>query len=52
MYGGGTIAATGVGMSIFGVEVSLSLLAAIVVLLIVVGGLAYRYKNRASRYGS
>lgn len=51
MYGKGTLAATGVGLTILGYEMSLSLFAAIVVLAIVGGALVYRHANRHKRYG-
>ncbi len=50
MYGKGSLAATGVGLTILGFKVSLSLFAAIAVLLVVVGALAYRRINRSRRY--
>jgi hypothetical protein len=50
MYGKGTLAATGVGFTLWGMQMSLSLAAAIAVLFVVVGGLGYRYGKRGSRY--
>ncbi|MDQ0991622.1 hypothetical protein [Streptomyces sp. V3I7] len=50
MYGKGTLAATGVGLTFLGYQFSLSMLAAGVVLLLVVGLWIYRAANRAKRY--
>lgn len=50
MYGKGTLAATGVGFSILGLSMSLSLFAALAVVLVIAGGLTYRYTNRKKRY--
>lgn len=52
MYGRGTLAATGVGFTLWGMQMSLSLAAAIAVLFVVGGGLAFRYAKRGSRYAS
>jgi hypothetical protein len=50
MYGKGSLAATGVGFTLLGLNMSLSLIAALSVLMIIGGGLGYRYANRDSRY--
>ncbi|MFE1285457.1 hypothetical protein [Streptomyces sp. NPDC058751] len=50
MYGKGTLAQTGVGLTIFGISASLSLIAATVVALIVAGGLTYRCATRGRRH--
>ncbi len=50
MYGKGSLAATGVGFTLLGLNMSLSLLAAVAVLFIVGGGLGYRHANRGKRY--
>lgn len=50
MYGKGTLAATGVGFTLWGMQMSLSLAAAIVVLFVVAGALTFRYAKRGSRY--
>jgi hypothetical protein len=52
MYGKGTLAATGVGFTLLGMQMSLSLAAAIAVLFVVAGGLGYRYAKRGSRYAA
>ncbi|MFF9277363.1 hypothetical protein [Streptomyces griseosporeus] len=52
MYGKGTLAQTGVGFTILGISASLSLVAALAVALIIVGGLGYRYATRKNRYAS
>jgi len=50
MYGKGSIAATGVGFTILGFNMSLSLVAALAVTLIVAGSLGYRAAKRKQRY--
>lgn len=50
MYGKGTLAATGVGFTILGFSMSLSLVASIAVALVIAGGLGYRTMNRKKRY--
>lgn len=52
MYGKGTLAATGVGLTILGIKVSLSLVAFGVVALVVAGALFYRAANKSKRYGN
>jgi hypothetical protein len=50
MYGKGTLAATGVGFTILGVSVSLSLVAGVAAGAVVAGCLLYRHFNRGKRY--
>lgn len=50
MYGKGTLAATGVGFTVLGMQMSLSLAAATAAVTVVGGGLVYRFANRKKRY--
>ncbi|WP_317444583.1 hypothetical protein [Streptomyces collinus] len=50
MYGKGSLAATGVGFTLFGMDMSLSLVAAFAVAAVVLGAFAYRQARRKQRY--
>lgn len=52
MYGKGTLAATGVGFTLWGMDMSLSLAASIAVGFVIIGGLGYRWSNRKKRYAA